>query len=403
MIAPTVDLETAAGTVWDVLVIGAGPAGTLAARQLALAGKRVLLVDSKSFPRGKVCGACLNGQALSILRAAGLSEVVTDLGGVPLNRFDVRVYGKGVSVPLPEGLAVSRKRFDAELVRAAVSAGTDFLPETSASLGALSGAGADECRLVNLRHRDAALLEVRARIVLAADGLAHASLRDHEQFASHVAPASRIGVGGHLASFPASYECGTVYMAVGRPGYVGLVQVEEGQLNIAGALLPAYVRSAGNVPEAVGGLIREAGLASIAALADAEWHGTIAMTRQTRRPADRRVLVLGDAAGYVEPFTGEGIAWAFAAAIAVSPFVLRGLATWDEHLENEWHRALRTVVFRRQRWSHLFAFASRHPIVARCVQRAVSLFPSVANPIIRRVNQPPDSCPAESPAERSTK
>ena len=399
MIAPTVDLETAAGTLWDVLVIGAGPAGTLAARQLALAGKRVLLVDSKSFPRGKVCGACLNGQALSILRGAGLNELVTGLGGVPLNRFDVRVYGRKVSVPLPEGVAVSRKRFDAELVRVAVSAGTEFLPETSASLGVLSCEGEQECRTIALRHRDAAPLEVRARVVLAADGLAHASLRDHEQFASQVSPDSRIGVGGHLATFPASYECGTVYMAVGRPGYVGLVRVEESQLNIAGALLPEYVRGAGSVPEAVGGLIREAGLAPIAALADAEWHGTIALTRRTRRPADRRVFVLGDAAGYVEPFTGEGIAWAFAAAIAVTPFVLRGLASWEERLESEWLAALRKVVFRRQRWSRLFAFASRHPILARLVQQAVSLFPSAANPIIRRVNRPPDSFPALPPAE----
>jgi 2-polyprenyl-6-methoxyphenol hydroxylase-like FAD-dependent oxidoreductase len=192
-------------------------------------------------------------------------------------------------------------------------------------------------------------------------------------------------------------------MAVGRPGYVGLVRVEEDQLNIAGALLPEYVRGAGSVPEAVGGLIREAGLAPIASLADAEWHGTIALTRRTRRPADRRVFVLGDAAGYVEPFTGEGIAWAFAAATAVTPFVLRGLAGWDERFESEWHAALRKVVFRRQRWSRLFAFASRHPIVARCVQRAVSLFPSVANPIIRRVNRPPDFCPVQLPFEPSNK
>jgi flavin-dependent dehydrogenase len=403
VIPPTVDLETAARTLWDVLVIGAGPAGTLAARQLALAGQRVLLVDSKSFPRGKVCGACLNGQALSILKSAGLKDLPLELGGVPLNRLDVRVYGRKVAVPLPEGVAVSRKRFDAELVRAATGAGTEFLPETSASLGALSAEGPEECRTVALRHRDAAPIEARARVVLAADGLAHASLRDHEQFDSQVSPGSRIGVGGHLASFPASYERGTVYMAVGRPGYVGLVRVEEGQLNIAGALLPEYVRGAGSVPEAVGSLISEAGLAPIAALADAAWHGTIALTRRTRRPADRRVFVLGDAAGYVEPFTGEGIAWAFAAATAVTPFVLRGLSNWDERLESEWHAALRKVVFRRQRWSRLFAFASRHPILARLVQQAVALFPSAANPIIRRVNQPPDSSAVQPPVQASGK
>ena len=74
-IAPTLDVETAVSQKWDALVIGAGPAGALAARQAALSGKRVLLVDSKSFPRPKVCGACLNGQALVVLQSVGLGSV----------------------------------------------------------------------------------------------------------------------------------------------------------------------------------------------------------------------------------------------------------------------------------------------------------------------------------------
>src|SRR5262249_17510298 len=65
---PTLNLAQVTRESWDVLVIGAGPAGALAARQLALAGARVLLVERKTFPRWKVCGACVNEQALSILR-----------------------------------------------------------------------------------------------------------------------------------------------------------------------------------------------------------------------------------------------------------------------------------------------------------------------------------------------
>jgi len=64
MMRATLTLEAACEPTWDAIVLGAGPAGALAARQLGASGARVLLVDRKAFPRWKVCGACLNGQAL---------------------------------------------------------------------------------------------------------------------------------------------------------------------------------------------------------------------------------------------------------------------------------------------------------------------------------------------------
>src|SRR5262249_32815350 len=100
VIAPSAAPALADGHVWDVLVAGAGPAGALAARQAALAGKRVLFVDSRSFPRAKVCGACLNGQALSVLNSVGLGTLPAALGGVSLGDFDVRSAGRGVHIAL---------------------------------------------------------------------------------------------------------------------------------------------------------------------------------------------------------------------------------------------------------------------------------------------------------------
>ena len=55
---------------WDAVVVGAGPAGSMAALGLARAGAAVLLVDRATFPRPKVCGCCLNGAALAALRSA---------------------------------------------------------------------------------------------------------------------------------------------------------------------------------------------------------------------------------------------------------------------------------------------------------------------------------------------
>src|SRR3954467_7857868 len=65
--SPALD-RLAARTTWDAIVIGAGPAGALAARQLARAGLQTLLIDAKHFPREKVCGGYLNSRAMNTLR-----------------------------------------------------------------------------------------------------------------------------------------------------------------------------------------------------------------------------------------------------------------------------------------------------------------------------------------------
>jgi flavin-dependent dehydrogenase len=350
---------------------------------------RVLLVDSKAFPRPKVCGASLNGQALAILKLVGLGDLPASLGGIAVNQFDVRSRGCGVKLPLPEGIAVSRNRFDAALVEQAIAAGVDFLPEAMATLATVEEGAADDWRECWLRHRDRAPVQVRARVVLAADGLGHGSLRDHPEFSSRVAPRTRIGLGGQVTEYPDDYGPGTISMAVGRSGYVGLVRVEDDRLNIAAALDTEFVKKSGGPAQALAGVIQEAGFPTIASLPQTDWHGTIALSRHSRRCAGRRVLLLGDAAGYVEPFTGEGMAWAFAAAIAAPRFVARGLASWEAAIERDWQQTLGRVVRGRQHWCRLLAFATRHPLVARAVLGAVSLAPSLAAPIIRSINRAP--------------
>src|SRR5262249_60136413 len=68
-------LEDAARRPWHALVVGAGPAGATAARELARRDLDVLLVDRATFPRWKVCGCCLNGNALATLERIGLGDL----------------------------------------------------------------------------------------------------------------------------------------------------------------------------------------------------------------------------------------------------------------------------------------------------------------------------------------
>ena len=93
--------------IWDVLVVGAGPAGALAARELARRGRSVLLLDKSEFPRPKVCGCCLNGSALATLRGVGLGHLVAGSGGVALTRTRISVGRDSAELALPTGMALS--------------------------------------------------------------------------------------------------------------------------------------------------------------------------------------------------------------------------------------------------------------------------------------------------------
>ena len=133
MTRETLDLDRVAARPWDAVVIGAGPAGALAARQAAAGGLRVLLVDRKPFPRPKVCGGCLGGKALAVLESAGLGGLVDRLGGIDLGWLELRLGGRTARIGLPGGKALARDVFDAALVEEAVAAGAEFLPATAAT------------------------------------------------------------------------------------------------------------------------------------------------------------------------------------------------------------------------------------------------------------------------------
>ena len=111
---------------WDAIVVGAGPAGAIAAHELARGGASVLLLDRLPFPRWKVCGACLSPGALAVLDDVGLHGLSARLGAVALRRLVLEVRGRKVRLPLEGSVAVSRSALDHALVDAAVAQGAEF-------------------------------------------------------------------------------------------------------------------------------------------------------------------------------------------------------------------------------------------------------------------------------------
>src|SRR5262245_34386278 len=108
-------LADVAARSWDVVVVGAGVAGSLAAHALARHGLAVLLVDRAAFPRWKVCGCCLNPATLTFLAEAGLADLPDQSGAVPIQSLRLGVRRRHADVPLPGWKSLSRERLDMAL------------------------------------------------------------------------------------------------------------------------------------------------------------------------------------------------------------------------------------------------------------------------------------------------
>jgi flavin-dependent dehydrogenase len=389
-IAPTIAIAQASTANWDAIVVGAGPAGAFAAAGLARAGLATLLVERKAFPRPKVCGGCLNAHAVGLLERAGLASQLRALGARPLSAIRLRHGSRQADFAVPSGLAVTRATLDAVLVQAAISAGSAFLPETSAFVAA-AGGGADRrsdlTRQVLLQQRDDRSLPARARVVVVAAGLGHTSLRDSPSMRGVVASGARIGIGAIADAGCVDSLGSCVTMVVGRGGYVGITDVEGAHVNIAAAIDTAFLKAHGGPAGAVRAILASGRVPAAAALDGLDWQGTVPLTRHVARPVARRVFVVGDAAGYVEPFTGEGMAWALAAADALVPLAARAIVGWDPTIEQQWLDCYDRIVRQNQRWCRLIARTLRYPPLVGLLVASLRVQPALAGPFLARITR----------------
>jgi menaquinone-9 beta-reductase len=381
-VAPSLTMDQAVSRRWDAVVVGAGPAGSVAALGLARRGLDVLLVDRTAFPRGKICGCCLNGAALAALRVAGVGDLPARCGAVPLAEMLLAARGRSAALTMGRGVVLSREALDATLVQAAIAAGVAFLPRTMATLGELCA----DARAITL-DSDGSTATVRASVVVAADGLGGRLFARDNPDASRVVTGARLGAGVAVDNAPEFYRPGTIYMACGAGGYVGLVRLEDGRLDIAAALDPGQIRARHGPGPTVVRLLAEANWPAPDGLENAGWKGTLPLTRQAKYLAAGRVFATGDAAGYIEPFTGEGIGRALTSGLAVVPIAARASRHWDEMLAREWTTTYHRVV-RRQLACRVAAFVLRQPWLARSLIGLLSFAPALAGPVVRSLDTP---------------
>ncbi len=316
---------------WDAVVVGGGPAGSAFACLLARRGRSVCVVDRARFPRAKPCGEFLSPAGTPILEELGVRERVDEAGAARLER--VRVFaGGGPPVELtfpddpgapPWGYSLSRAVLDAILLDAARAAGAEVVE--GVHVDRLVSGSAGEAAGVAGHGADGEPWEARARLVAGAGG------RN-----CPVARALGFQRRGRrlrydlLAHWPAEAEAPppACELHVGRKGYVAAAPVEGGRRNVNCVVDQATMRRLRD-PEAVyrASLAGHPGLARWTRGAPDEPLAASDVTplTTTRATADG-ALLLGDAALFLDPFTGQGIYLALRSAALAAPVADRALA-----------------------------------------------------------------------------
>ena len=384
---PSLSLDAAAATTWDAIIIGAGVAGASCAYLLSCAGVRTLLVDKAQFPRAKVCGCCINSSAIHSLEAMGLSDVLTSCGAIPLTNVKLMARHRQAIVAATLGVSLSRSAMDAAIISRAVERGVSFLPEVMAQVENVEQDG----RIVTLR-RGEQQVRVSAWVVIAADGLGGRSLDSSEAKQVTINAHSHMGIATIMSAAPTICEKHQVLMACSSAGYVGLVRLEDDQLNIACALAPAFIKEQGGPAGAVIATLAGADSALCDALApslkQALWMGTGLLTRRRSIPAAERIFVLGDAAGYVEPITGEGMAWALRGAALLAPIAQSAAKNWHESHAAKWTQLHQSLITKRQLSCRVVSSILRRPLLTRCMLSFAKLWPRIAARCIERMHAP---------------
>lgn len=385
--------EQLSSTNWDVAVLGAGPGGTIAAREAARRGLRTILIEARAFPRAKVCGGCLNPRAIQVLTSVGLSALVTQLAGVPIHGLTLKSGSLSAQVSLRPGLSVTRNHLDAALLQAAANARVTVVTETSATV---NPEVTPTHRQLTLRHQDRTV-QIQSRVVVCADGLLRSSLRLLPEMGPNPVHSSRMGAGIVLNPEPGQLLDSSVIprdqitMVVGTGGYVGLAWAESNQLSVAAAVDAEAVRTAGSPSLIVHQILRASGIEMPAA--ESGWQGTPLLTTAPKWNAAERLFVIGDAAGYVEPFTGEGMSAALEQALAVLPLVEAAVQKWHPRMSSDWQRLHRQQFQKRLRICRFTAFFLRRSWMTQTVIRCLRVCPSIATGFIRSISRPTVSLP----------
>src|ERR1700687_2360759 len=372
----------------DVLVVGAGPARPVSATVLARAGVRVRIVDRATFPRDKLCGDTLNPGTLTLLGRLQLSAAVEHLG---LRLDGMLVTGEGgVAIEgrypnVLHGRSISRRELDSALLNEAIAAGADFEARVTvrhAIVAERGGASLVEGVMVG---GGGAWHPLHARVTIAADGR-RSTLAFGLGLAHHPARPRRWAIGAYLERAAGMSASGEMHIRPGR--YIGVAPVPGNVANVC--LVRPSGAGDGDLHDPGRALLRELAadpllrdrFASARLLPPPFVVGPLAVD-VTGGTIDGLILA-GDAAGFIDPMTGDGLRFAVRGGELAARAALRAL-------EHGWAGIhTRLAVERRQEFAGKWRFnralraLAASPLAVQAAARGARFAPGVVRALIAR-------------------
>ncbi|OFW79084.1 MAG: hypothetical protein A2Z48_00180 [Actinobacteria bacterium RBG_19FT_COMBO_70_19] len=366
----------------DVLVVGAGPGGSAAAYHLARHGVDVTVLEKAAFPREKVCGDGLTPRSVRSLLRMGIDTEDPRFERV----IGLRVYSRRTTIELPwpelrdfpnYGLAGTRMDMDEMLVRRAEKAGARLLERTEAVSPILEEGWVRGVLARDAEERDGEPFEVRARLVLAADGApsklsAQAGVRRDDSRPLGIAARRYYRVERHpgpwFESWLDLWEGDTIL-----PGYGWLFPLADGTVNLGAGLLNTF--------KGFRDVSAQRLFAAFVSMMPSEWgfseetaagrvlSGPLPMGGSRRPVAVPGMLLIGDAAGMVNPFNGEGIAYAMESGEVAAELAHGSLVRGHAGIAQMYPTVLRERYARYFWYGTWFARAIGHPRVMQALTR----------------------------------
>jgi geranylgeranyl reductase family protein len=277
--------------IFDVAIIGGGPAGSSCAAFCARAGLHTLVLERERFPREKVCGDCINPSCWPVLERLEIAARVLDLSHSELTSVEfIAIDGHKVSVDLPSGdnceISVKRSLLDHLLLKRAREVGA--LVREEITVTALEHNG--DWKIATLTSGD-----FRARALIAADGRNSTVARLRSLLPRPTR--ERVALQAHIP-LPQNFGKRIVLQFL-REGYSGQAPVNKTELNLCLVGRPSTISR-----------LRQWAQSQFEIAANQPWRTITPLTRAPVPCAHENLLFIGDAARVVEPFTGEGIYYA---------------------------------------------------------------------------------------------
>jgi len=377
----------AGGSDYDVAIVGAGPAGSSVAIRLALAGKCVALIEKEKFPREKLCGEFISPECLSHFDELGVHDSMRDSGGVEIAKtiFYGR-SGKGVEVPSEwfgsahqHAFGLSRAEMDLQLLMRAREVGVDVLEGTS-----VVDLLCEKDSIVGVKTKTR---EISARVTLDATGRMRFLARRTDA-ADVVRKADSVAFKTHVSGCGVADDVCEIFSY--SRGYGGSSRVESGLHNICFIAASDDVKQLGSDPTRV---LRELVCTNKRAAEVfkdinfvGEWHA-VPIERYGRGniAPTSGLLTIGDAAAFIDPFTGSGMLLALESAKIAAAAIVENDDL--DALAGDYERRHVTAFDTRFRMSSILRRFSLLPLLAETTVRMLGLSEGLCKTIVRKTRR----------------